>query len=73
MTFASYTQIGDKDLRLSLSSSLYRMMQRFQDYREYRRTIVALRDLNAAQLADLGLHRSGIIAAAREAVYGTNV
>lgn len=72
MTFASYTQIGDKDFRLALSSSLYRMMQRFEDYREYRRTIAALRDLSTAQLADLGLNRCGVIAAAREAVYGTN-
>lgn len=71
MTYANYTQLGDTELRLSLSTSIYHMIQRFEDYREYRRTIAALRDLSSAQLADLGLHRSGIIGAAHEAVYGT--
>lgn len=46
-------------------------MQRIADYRAYRRTIRELSDLNAHDLADLGLHHSEIRRVAHESVYGT--
>ena len=71
MTYAQFTQIGDNELRLSLSTAIYRLMQRIEEYREFRRTVAALRDLSSAQLADLGLNRTEILRAASESVYGS--
>lgn len=42
----------------------------YRAWRIYRRTMAELRGLSARDLADLGLHRSGIRAAALQAVYG---
>jgi len=43
---------------------------KYQQYRLYRQTITELRQLSGRELTDLGLTRSGIVATAREAVYG---
>ncbi|MDM8166354.1 DUF1127 domain-containing protein [Roseovarius sp.] len=45
-------------------------MQAAYDYLAYRATVRELSELDAATLADLGIHRSGIRAKAREAIYG---
>ena len=45
-------------------------VQRFNDYRAYRRTIRELSDLTSRDLADLGLHRSEIRRVAHDSVYG---
>lgn len=42
----------------------------YAKWRLYRRTLSELEDLNARELADLGLTRSGLHAAARASVYG---
>jgi uncharacterized protein YjiS (DUF1127 family) len=70
MTFATLTRSSAPDLSASLSESIYHMIQRFEDYRQYRRTVAELRDLSTAQLADMGVSRSDIIRVSREAVYG---
>ncbi|MDZ7710264.1 MAG: DUF1127 domain-containing protein [Roseovarius sp.] len=54
------------DLRADINAA----MQRFNDYRAYRRTVSELSDLTSHDLADLGLHRSEIRRVAHDAVYG---
>ena len=54
------------DLRQEFNAA----MQRFKDYRAYRRTVSELSDLTSHDLADLGLHRSEIRRVAYDAVYG---
>ncbi|AWZ22536.1 conserved hypothetical protein [Roseovarius sp. EC-HK134] len=53
-----------------LSAAVYAAMQRFVNYRTYRRTVNELSQLSAHDLADLGLHRSEIRRVAHETVYG---
>lgn len=53
-----------------LSAAIYAAMQRFVNYRTYRRTVNELSQLSAHDLADLGLHRSEIRRVAHETVYG---
>lgn len=72
MTFATLTRSSAPDLSASLSEAVYHTIQRVEDYIQYRRTLAELRDLNNAQLSDLGIHRSEIIRVSREAVYGPN-
>ncbi len=43
---------------------------RYDTYRVYRRTVSELQSLSNRELADLGVHRSGIHAIAVEAAYG---
>ncbi|WP_371226459.1 DUF1127 domain-containing protein [Roseovarius sp. 2305UL8-3] len=70
MTFAPLTQSRSNALTLTIAETLNKTVQRIQDYRNYRITMDELSSLSSAQLADMGLHRSEIKRAAREAVYG---
>lgn len=47
------------------------MVERFSQYRRFRRTMAELSRLSDSQLADLGLTRSMLRATAIEATYGT--
>jgi len=49
---------------------LGRISRAWRNFRAYNATLAELRTLTDRQLADLGLGRSGIRTAAREAVYG---
>lgn len=62
----SATQVLGDDV----SAAAYAALQRFVNYRLYRRTIRELSQLGAQDLADLGLHRSEIRRVAWESVYG---
>ncbi|PRY94815.1 uncharacterized protein DUF1127 [Hasllibacter halocynthiae] len=53
-----------------LVATLRDVRARALDWVLYRRTIRELDQLTARELSDLGLSRSGVKAAAREAVYG---
>ena len=70
MAFVSENRSGLNALQLEISATIYHGLQRWDEYRTYRRTINELSRLNGRQLADLGLHRSEIRRAAEEAVYG---
>ena len=70
MAFATDTRSSTAALKLDLSAAVYALMQRVVDYRAYRQTVNALSDLTNSELADLGLNRSTIRAAAIKAVYG---
>ena len=67
----------NKATDLNIASGVYGILvrisaltQRFADYRVYRQTISQLSALSDHNLADLGLHRSGIAGVASTAVYG---
>lgn len=70
MAYVTQPDTGLGALKLDLSAKIYSVMQRLDDYRAYRETLVQLRELDNNQLADLGLSRSDIQRTAREAVYG---
>lgn len=70
MAFVTQNNSGLNALSLDISSKIYHALQAWADYRDYRNTVAALRDLNGRQLADLGMNRSMIRSAAHEAVYG---
>lgn len=70
MAFATQTHTANRGLKTDLSAAVYALVNRIADYRAYRRTVSELSELSALELADLGLSRSGIRAAAYEAVYG---
>jgi len=70
MSFATLNRSDLSALKLEIGAAVYNGLQRFEDYRTYRRTLNELRRLNPRELADLGAHRSGIRSIAREAVYG---
>lgn len=70
MAFANLTRGTASGLSLEISAAVHHLMQAAHDYMTYRQTIRALSRLDEASLADFGLHRSGIRAAARKAVYG---
>lgn len=70
MTFMNENLVRNDGLKLAISVSLYNTMQRFEDYRNYRKTLAGLRGLDNAQLADLGLRRSELTRVAQYAVYG---
>lgn len=53
-----------------ISAVAYSALQRILAYRTYRKTIAELSQLNARDLADLGLHRGEIRRIAHECVYG---
>jgi len=71
MTHATLTRTDSQALRLQLSAWVFRIVQRVEDYRAYRRTVAELESLPAGMLSDLGLHKSEIKRAAADAVYGT--
>ncbi|MEO3416410.1 DUF1127 domain-containing protein [Roseovarius sp. CAU 1744] len=71
MAFATEKHGATSALQIEISAAVYALMTRIADYRAYRRTVAELSKLGNNELADLGLSRSGIIAAASEAVYGT--
>lgn len=70
MTYYNNTRSPASGLAIEISAAVHHMVQAFNDYMDYRATIRALSQLDDASLADFGLSRSGIRAAAREAVYG---
>ncbi|MEQ9261023.1 MAG: DUF1127 domain-containing protein [Roseovarius sp.] len=70
MTFMTQTRTAPSGLALEISAMMHHAMQAAMDYYLYRVTLRELRALDTAALTDLGLHRSGIRAAARKAVYG---
>lgn len=70
MTLTTLSQSEVLSLQNTLAGNIYHLMQRVEDRRNYRRTVGELASLSSEQLADLGLHRSEIKRAAREAVYG---
>lgn len=70
MTYVTHTNTGLAALKLDISAAIYSVMQRYDDYRAYRETLVQLRELDDSQLADLGLNRSDIARTAHEAVFG---
>ena len=72
MAYVTHSRSGSDALKLEISASIYGLMQRWEEKRAYRKTVAELRRLDAAQLADLGLHYSEITRVAREAVHGTN-
>ncbi|GAA6207129.1 hypothetical protein NBRC116601_04220 [Cognatishimia sp. WU-CL00825] len=57
-------------IELSSTSIFGDWIARFTQYRLYRKTVSELQGLSARELSDLGLSRSGIKAAALNAVYG---
>lgn len=70
MAFANVTRSADRGLNIEISAAVYALINRIADYRAYRRTVAELSVLGGSELADLGLNRSSIHAAAYEAVYG---
>ncbi|MFW8596236.1 DUF1127 domain-containing protein [Cribrihabitans neustonicus] len=54
----------------SLRAALSTLADAWRQRREYKRTVNELRALSNRELADIGLHRSGIRGVAREQVYG---
>lgn len=52
-----------------LTSWVHTLAERIARHRNYRRTFNELSSLSALQLADLGLHRSGLRQAAYQATY----
>ncbi len=71
MAFATEKRSTASDLQIEISAAVYGLMARVSDYRAYRRTVAELSNLGTSELADLGLVRADIHAAARKAVYGT--
>ena len=59
------TELGD-----AVTSSLRNAARRVARYRMYRRSVRELSQMNAHELADLGLHRSEIRRVAHETIYG---
>lgn len=55
----------------SVAPSFAAQAERFAKWRLYRRTLAELSEITPRELADLGLSRSNLRAAAYEAVYGT--
>jgi uncharacterized protein YjiS (DUF1127 family) len=53
-----------------LTATIATLIADFKNYRLYRKTVSELQRLTNDELIDLGLHRAGIKASAREAVYG---
>ncbi|SLN30204.1 hypothetical protein PEL8287_01402 [Roseovarius litorisediminis] len=70
MAFATNTTSATRGLSEDFSAAIYALLQRAADYRAYRRTVRELSALGAAELADLGMHRSEVRRVASEAVYG---
>lgn len=70
MTFVTQSRSTPSSLAIEISAVVHHAMQAVSDYLIYRRTLRALAQLDDAMLADLGMHRSGIRAEARKAVYG---
>lgn len=70
MAIGHETRTTQSALALEISAFVHHLVQAAHDHRAYRQTLRELSRLDDAALADLGLHRSGIRAAAREAVYG---
>lgn len=68
MAFANETRTDS--LALDISAGVHKLMQNIADYRAYRTTVRELSKLDSKTLADMGIYRAGIQAAAREAVYG---
>ena len=70
MAFNIATRTDQPGLALEISAAVHHLMLAIHDHRLYRTTVRELSRLDDATLADLGMHRSGIRAIARKAVYG---
>ncbi len=70
MDYASQTRAIPADLAIEISAAVHHMVQAVQDYIDYRATVRALRKVDDAALADIGITRWTIKAHARKAVYG---
>ncbi|KPP85391.1 MAG: putative conserved small protein [Rhodobacteraceae bacterium HLUCCO07] len=71
MAFAGNTQAAPHHGLAGLAVHVEALVERFNLYRHYRRTLAELGGLNARDLAEIGLCRSNIRSAAYEAVYGS--
>lgn len=70
MSMVSGSQSSPLGLGARLSEVFGAFGEAYRAWRVYRRTVAELNGLDARDLADLGLHRSGIRAVALEAAYG---
>lgn len=70
MAQLSETRARQTGLAIEISAGVHHLVQAVHDYIAYRNTVRELSRLDNATLADLGIHRSGIRAEARKAVYG---
>lgn len=70
MAQMSETRTHQAGLAIEISAGVHHLIQAVHDQIAYRATVRELSNLDDATLADLGIHRSGIRAEARKAVYG---
>lgn len=70
MAYQNHTRTAQAGLALEISATVHRLIQAAHDRRAYRKTVRELSRLDDQTLADLGMHRSGIRAAAHKTVYG---
>ncbi|WP_111732002.1 DUF1127 domain-containing protein [Roseovarius amoyensis] len=69
MVFNTESRTASSGLALEFSAAVHHLMQRLHDYKTYRKTVRELSKLDDRTLAELCIHRSGITAEARKAVY----
>lgn len=71
MAFAGNTQTAPHHGLAGFAIRAEALVERFDRYRLYRRTVAELAGMDARDLAEIGLCRSNIRSAAYEAVYGS--
>jgi len=70
MAFANVTRTGEWGIAHQFNALVAKLADQLRRYRVYRQTVSELQSLNDRDLADLGIHRSGITTIAIEAAYG---